>query len=310
VDYADLSRISVLIPTLNEEKAIGPVIDEVVNTGIPRENILVIDGGSTDNTVVIAYRKGVRVYPQEGRGKALAIKTGLKYVNTPYVLVMDGDWTYPAKYIPRLYEKMLSEDCDLVIGVRVYGKESQKLIFKLGNKVITWIFNMLFGTQLRDVLSGMYIAKTETLREVNFEMSGFSVESEIVAHFATVGKVCEEGIEYRERLDPSAKKLRVVHGFKIALDILRLTWRYSPVFLIFAIGSLLLIPGLLLGAWVAYHYFFTGIKYYVRGIVAIVLAATGLLSLNSALMALYVRRIELRVHRKLNEITKSIKKSS
>ncbi|MGC8982748.1 MAG: glycosyltransferase family 2 protein [Desulfurococcaceae archaeon] len=310
MDYADLSKISVLIPTLNEEKAIGPVIDEVVNTGIPRENILVIDGGSTDNTVVIAYRKGVRVYPQEGRGKALAIKTGLKYVNTPYVLVMDGDWTYPAKYIPRLYEKMLSEDCDLVVGARVYGRKSQKLIFKLGNKVITWIFNMLFGTQLRDVLSGMYIAKTETLREVNFEMSGFSVESEIVAHFATVGKVCEESIEYRERLDPSAKKLRVVHGFKIALDILRLTWRYSPVFLIFAIGSLLLIPGLLLGAWVAYHYFFTGIKYYVRGIIAIVLAATGLLSLNSALMALYVRRIELRVHRKLNEIAKSIKKSS
>jgi dolichol-phosphate mannosyltransferase len=184
------------------------------------------------------------------------------------------------------------------------GKESQRLLFRLGNKILTFFFNALFGTSLRDVLSGMYIAKTERMRELGFEMKGFSVEAEIVTHFANLGRVCEEVIEYRPRIDPSAKKLRVKHGLRIALDMVRLTWRYNPAFLIFAIGSLLLIPGLGLGAWVLYRYYFHGVIHSIRGLAAIVMTGVGLQMLNSAIMALYVKRIERRVLSKLYEISK------
>ncbi|MEM3980833.1 MAG: glycosyltransferase [Ignisphaera sp.] len=305
----NLHELSVIIPVYNEEKAIGYVIDEISSLGIPLENIIVVDGGSNDRTIEIASLRNVIVVTQEGKGKADAIRTGLRYVSTPYVLVIDGDGTYPANYIPKLLAVAKSRNCDLVIGVRLQGKESQKFIFRLGNKILTLFFNILFGVKLSDVLSGMYLAKSDKLRKVDFEMKGFSVESEIVAHFANLSSICEEVIEYRPRIDPKAKKLKVFHGLKIAIDMIRLTWRYNPAFLVFILGSLVLIPGLVLGAWVGYHYFFVGINYYIKGLVAIMLTLAGFNSLIAAIISLYVKRVEIRINKQLEDIRRDIRKS-
>ncbi|MEM4717894.1 MAG: glycosyltransferase family 2 protein [Desulfurococcaceae archaeon] len=309
-DQGLIRDVTILIPVLNEEKSIGLVIDELLSIGIQRDNILVVDGGSVDKTAEIARSRGVRVIPQEGQGKAMAIATGLKHVNTPYVLVMDGDYTYPATYIPRLLSLAKSRNCDLVIGVRLYGKESQRLIFKLGNKILAFIFNLLFGVRIRDVLSGMYLARLDKLQDVGFEMKGFSVEAEIVSHFASLGNVCEEPIEYRPRIDPLLKKLRVIHGFYIARDMLRLTWRYNPAFLIFAIGSLLTIPGLALGSWVLYRYLKFGFVHHIRGLAAITITGIGLLSLILAVQSIYIKRLEQRLHRKLEQMASLIREKS
>ncbi|MEM0273315.1 MAG: glycosyltransferase [Sulfolobales archaeon] len=95
MDYLDLKELlTVIIPTLNEVEGIGLVIDEVLSIGIPKDNILVVDGGSTDGTVDVVRSKDVKLVMQEGRGKASAIATALKYVKTPYVAVLDGDYTY------------------------------------------------------------------------------------------------------------------------------------------------------------------------------------------------------------------------
>ena len=199
---AGLDEVTVVIPTLNEVRAIGRVLEEVLALGIPRESVVVVDGGSTDGTVEVANSYGVVVLPQEGRGKADAVKTGLKYVRTPYVVVMDGDYTYPARYIPKLLEALTSGNCDLVVGARVLGEGSQGVLFRFGNRVLTAFFDIMFSARLRDVLSGMYASRLADLREVAFEMGGFSLESEVVAHFASLGRVCEVPIEYRPRLDP------------------------------------------------------------------------------------------------------------
>ncbi len=289
------SEVTIIIPTLNEAKAIGKVIDELKQHGIT--NIMVVDGHSTDGTPEIAKQKGAKVIFQEGKGKAAAIKTALKHVKTPYILIMDGDYTYPAKHVKQLYEK-IREGYDEVIGARRWTKRTQNLVFRFGNKMLTTLFNLLLGTKLSDVLSGMYIIRKNTISDALFETKGFSVETEIAAHIAsTTTKVTEIPIEYRKRL--GRKKLGVKHGFLIAKDMIRLAWRYNPVFTIFAAGALLLIPGLLLGTWVAYHYFFTGIKYYVKGLVAIMLTIAGFQSLLIAILALYLKRMEYRLNRRI-----------
>ena len=297
------SLLTVIIPTLNEVEGIGLVIDELLSIGLAKDQVLVVDGGSTDGTVDVVRSKGVKLVFQEGSGKSAAIATALKYVKTPYVLIMDGDYTYPAKYVVELAKKAL-EGYDEVLAARKYGEGAQPMIYRLGNYVLTKLFNALFATKLSDVLTGMYVVRTSKLRELNFEMSGFSLEAELVSHIASTSqKIAEVPIEYRPRL--GKKKLGIKHGFKIAKDIIRLTWRYNPAFLIFLLGSLLLIPGLALGAFVAYHYFFTGIKYYVRGLIAIMLTLAGFQSLIASLITLYIKRFELRILRKFEELSKS-----
>jgi len=301
----NLILLNIVIPTLNEAKAIGRVIDEVIGAGVPRENILVVDGGSNDGTIDEVKSRNVKVVMQKGKGKADAIKTAIEHVSKPYVLVMDGDYTYPAKHIPELYMKAL-EGYELVIGARKkFEKGAQNILYRIGNKLLTKFFNLLFGTRLSDVLSGMYIVKTEKLREILFETKNFSIESEIVAHIAaTSGKIAETPVEYRKRI--GKKKLGVRHGLRIAVDMIRLAWRYNPTFFIFALGSLLLIPGLILGGWVAYHYFFTGIKYYVKGAIAVVVTLIGIQSMLMAVLALYMNRVELRLRRMIENLKETI----
>lgn len=299
--YDDLT---IVIPVLNEAEAIGMVIDEILGVGIPRERILVVDGGSVDGTVEIALSRGVRVVRQEGRGKGLAIRTALKHVRTEYMLVMDGDYTYPAKYIPELY-RVARKGYDLVIGARIPCKGSQPLIYRLGNRLLTWFFNILFGTRLRDVLSGMYVVRVRRLRGLGFKAWGFGIESEIAAHIAcTTGRIAEVPIEYRRRV--GRKKLRIFHGLLIALDMVKLAWMYNPTFLIFVIGSLLLIPGLILGAWAAYDYLVRGVVYYGRVSAALTLTIAGFISLLLSILALYMKRMEYRIMWRISDVERRL----
>ena len=288
--------VTIVIPTLNEEEAIGPVIDEL--KGFGWNNILVVDGNSDDATRTIAASKGAKVVVQEGRGKADAIKTAVKHVATPYVVIMDGDYTYPAKHIAELLEKAVGEGLDEVIGARRRGREHIPLVNRFGNWVITKAFNLLFATHLSDVCSGMYLVRTDVLREVRFEAKGFSVEVEIAAHVAsTTRRIDEIPIEYRRRI--GRPKLGKRHGFTIMLDALKLALRYNPVFLLFSASSLILVPSLALAAWVGYRWLLQGVKHYVWGIIAIVGVGVGFISLLLAIMALYLKRLELRILERL-----------
>jgi len=297
----------VVIPVLNEVKAIGFVLDEVLSIGISRDNVVVVDGGSTDGTREVVFSRGVKLVVQLGEGKSGAIKTAATLANGfDYVVVMDGDYTYPAKYIPILVEKACREGYDLVIGARrKLELGAQSVLYRFGNKVLSTVFNILFGTKLSDVLSGMYVVRSDVLKEISFESRGFSIESEIVSHAVSQGyRVSEVPIEYRRRLDVSAKKLKIFHGVHIFLEIVRMAWRYNPTFFIFILGSLMIIVGLPLGLYVAYHYFFTGIKYYVKGLVAIILTLAGFQSLLLAILSLYMKRSELRIMRELRRSRK------
>jgi len=299
----DMEGITVVIPTLNEAKAIGMVIDEIIQAGIPPDNILVVDGGSIDGTREIAESKGVKVVIQDGKGKSDAIKSSIKYINTEIAVFMDGDYTYPANHIKELV-KMVKNGYNLAIGWRHPEPGAQGKLYSLGNRILTRIFNLIFSTNLHDVLSGMYAIRREILQELNYESKGFGIESEIAAHVAsTGGRIGEVPIKYRKRI--GEKKLSVKHGLNILVDIIRLAWRYNPVFLVFSIGALLLVPGLMLGAWVGYKLVAAGELHYIRGLIAVILISTGVVSLLLAILALYMKRMEVRLLRLLRRINYS-----
>ena len=293
--------MTVVIPTLNEEQAIGKVIEELKACGW--SDILVVDGGSSDRTREIAESMGARVVLQEGKGKADAIRTAVKHVKTPYIVVMDGDYTYPARHINELVREMEEKGLDEVIGARLRGRENIPLVNRFGNWVITTAFNLLFATHLTDVCSGMYLVKTEVAREVGFEAKGFSVEVEIAAHVASTSRrIGEVPIEYRPRI--GEPKLGKRHGIRIMLDALRLALRYNPVFLLFASASLVLVPSIALAAWVAYRWLLLGVKHYVWGIIAVVGLGVGVISFLLAVTSLYLKRLELRILDRIQQLNR------
>ncbi|MEM2407204.1 MAG: glycosyltransferase family 2 protein, partial [Sulfolobales archaeon] len=245
--------VTVVIPALNEEGAIGLVVRELVSEGY--RNVLVVDGHSTDRTAEVARKADATVIYQEGKGKADAVRTGLKYVRTPYVVVMDGDYTYDPRDIGKMLEKL--GEYDEVIGVR--DRTNMPKLHRFGNSVITWLFNLLFGTKLRDVCSGLYVLKTDVAREVGFESKGFAVEVEIAAHVAsTGGRIGEVEVSYRKRI--GKPKLRKIHGLRIALTAVELMLKHNPVLLFFLASSLALVPGAAIVGYVAYELLIEGVK--------------------------------------------------
>lgn len=282
--------VSVVIPVLNEAEALGEVIDELRQEGF--NNIIVIDGYSTDGTSDIAKRKGVKVIFQHGIGKAGAIKTAIDYVKTPYMLIMDGDCTYDPKDIKRML--LHAAKYDEVIGVR--DSKNISWLHLIGNKILNFSFNFLLGAHLHDVCSGMYLVKTDALREVELKSSGFSVEVEIAAYMASFKKTSEVPISYRRR--KGQRKLKSFSdGFKILRTIFWLARSYNPVFLLSSIASLLAIPGIALTIWQLYIRYLYGAEAWSMGVawLGLFLLVIGLQGFTVATIALMLKRMEKRL---------------
>lgn len=287
----DKSKITVVLPVLNEEEAIGLVIDEVKGEGC--ENILVVDGYSTDLTVEIAKAHGAKVVQQHGRGKAGAIKTAIDLVETPYMVVMDGDYTYDPKDI----EKFLThaEKYDLIIGVRSKRKNIPTL-HRLGNRIINFVFNLLMGSNFSDVCSGMYLLRTETAKNLDIKSRGFDVEVEIAAQLYSAGRVSEIPINYRKRI--GQRKLSTwKSGLRIVTSIIGLARAYNPIFLLSTIASTFAAPGIIILIWQLAMRYLYGAKAWSIGAawLGLVLLIIGIQGFTVSTISLLLKRLEKRL---------------
>ncbi|HVP24268.1 MAG TPA: glycosyltransferase family 2 protein [Conexivisphaerales archaeon] len=290
-------QVTVVIPTLNEELGIGDVIDEVRAAGFT--NILVVDGGSADRTIEIADEHGANVVLQEGRGKTKAIESATGFVSTDYFVVMDGDWTYPASHIQAMVD--LLDHNDEVIGWRHYGRKNIPFFNRLGNRLLSRQFGLLFNVKVHDICSGMYAIKTSFADELFYESGGFSTEVELAAQVASsAGHIAEIPIEYRERKGNN-KMNPYRDGPRIAYDIVKLSWTYSPIFSLAFASSLMLVPGVVLGAWVALTYLFTGVEHFVWAMISAGLLGGGIPAFSTALLSLQLKRSEIR-QRRMNRL--------
>jgi dolichol-phosphate mannosyltransferase len=289
--------ITIVIPTLNEAQAIGKVIDELKELGY--QNILVVDGYSTDGTPVIATHKGARVINQAGQGKSGALATAVQYVKTPYMLVMDGDWTYDPTYIDRLIAH--SGAYDEVIGARAIGRENIPALNRLGNRIISYFFKVMFAVNLTDVCSGMYLIITDAAKRLEFTTGGFDVEVEIAAQFADNERISEVPIKYRPRLGEQ-KLSSVRHGIRIFTSILRLANFHNPVLLYSALLTLTILPALGILTWVMYIRLFFGQWHPLLAIIGLLLMMFALQSFAVATLALLIKRSEQRTNRNTRQM--------
>ena len=113
-----MKMLSVVIPAYNEEKAIGNVLDELIEELEEQTyEIIVVDDGSTDGTAKIVQEKQVKLIQHTyNKGYGSAIKTGIKNATNDLILIIDGDGSYPVKAIPELLKE--AGEYDTVVGAR------------------------------------------------------------------------------------------------------------------------------------------------------------------------------------------------
>jgi dolichol-phosphate mannosyltransferase len=281
-------KVTVVIPTLNEAESIGSLLDEIASKGYSR--ILIVDGYSKDLTPVIARERGAEVIMQEGQGKAGAIVTAFHTVSTPYLIVMDGDGSYdPAdldKFLPLL------DDYDLIKGARITN-ENMSGLHRLGNRIITRTFNLLFGTTIVDICSGMYLLRTEKVASLSFEKHPLTLEQEVAAQLVlSSSRITSVPINYRQRFGGTSKTRTWRQGFRDLVTNFDLARTYNPILLFSLLASLAILPafGLLIYALVLNYAFNDYHSGYFLG--SAILLVIGFQGIGVAAIAAMLRRME------------------
>lgn len=268
INYED---VTVVIPTLNEEEAISLVLSDVITQGY--SNILVVDGGSTDRTVEIVKGLRTNVIKQRGKGKTGAIITALDHIKTPYFVLIDGDHTYGAQDIENLFNYV--DHNKEVIGARTQGRDNISKFNRFGNWLINKCFNLVFGTALSDVCSGLYLLNTEFAKSIPFRTDGFDVEVEIAAYASYYGNIAETPINFHQRL--GQQKLHPLRdGYKILSSIFKIGFLLHPSRVLSLFAMFLFLPGSMLLSYPFFISFFSiQLSSLLVGLIMVVIAIQG-----------------------------------
>ena len=237
---ADPSAISIVIPALNEEEAIGDVVSQL-RAEAPWKEILVVDDGSHDETAARASQAGAEVvrHPYT-KGNGAAVKTGIRRAQGEFVLIVDADGQHSPSDARRLVQRL--GEYDLVIGAR--SAQTQATIGRrFGNQLLNRLASHLTGRVVADLTSGFRGARREHLREfLHMLPNGFSTPTTTTLAFIKAGyNVAFEPVEARTRIGQS--KIRFARdGARFFLILLKVITIFSPlrVFAPISVASLLL----------------------------------------------------------------------
>jgi glycosyltransferase involved in cell wall biosynthesis len=176
-----MSTIAVLIPCFNEAETIGKVVRDY-RAALPNADIYVFDNNSTDKTGELAEKAGAVVRHEYRQGKGNVIRSMFREVNADCYLMTDGDDTYPAENAPELVRMILEKKADMVNGDRLsstYFQENKRPFHNLGNRMVRGLINRIFGTNVRDIMTGYRAFSPDFVKNFPILSHGFEIETEM-----------------------------------------------------------------------------------------------------------------------------------
>ncbi len=237
------TTLSVIVPAYNEQYLVATSLSRLEILGesplLDLVKVIVVDDASTDATqnAIEEFRAALESrggYPkiewvwarhEQNQGKGAAIRTALSYVDTELVVIHDSDLEYHPRDLLQMVELFLYEDADAVFGSRfMSGGYKRALFFRhaLGNKLLTFLCDLVCDLNLSDIETCYKMVRTELLKSIPLESSSFDVEPELAIKLAKRGsRIFEVPISYSGRTYREGKKIGWKDGVKAFWAILR-----------------------------------------------------------------------------------------
>jgi glycosyltransferase involved in cell wall biosynthesis len=227
--------LSIIIPAYNETATICMLLDRVLNVKLIRnmqKEILIINDGSADNTeeMVTDYiakhvtERIILVNQPFNQGKGAAIRKGLEKVTGDYVIIQDADLeNNPQDYNP-LLEHLIGKDLQVVYGSRFLNKINRHSYrsFYIGGRLVSLIANILYGQHLTDEPTCYKLFRTDFVKSIPLQCTGFEFCPEITAKVAKRNiKINEIAIEYYPRSVDEGKKIKWTDGMEAIWTLLK-----------------------------------------------------------------------------------------
>ncbi|CAM8358981.1 WcaA Glycosyltransferases involved in cell wall biogenesis [Candidatus Methylopumilus universalis] len=226
-----LITISIIIPVFNEEKTIKQILLSVKASKVKLYDfeIIVVEDGSTDKTLDILlsnpslYSKLIQ--QKRNQGKGAAIREGILQASGDYILFQDADLEYDPKDFQKLLLMVTKFDADLIIGSRFIAPEFTRVYYfwhKIGNKVITLLFNIINNTTFTDIYSCYLLFKKDLLDINDLKSNGWEQQAEILSLLVSLNiKMFEVPISYSGRTYGEGKKIRAHHIIAVIWMIIK-----------------------------------------------------------------------------------------
>ncbi len=221
-----LDDVTIVIPTLNEEKNLIHVLPDIP----PEAEVIVVDGHSADRTVDVArqLRPGVRIIGQRGKGKGDAMRLGFGQAERDIIVTFDADGSFDVAEISRFVDP-LRRGFDLVKGSRRLnggGTADMPLIRQLGNWGLTFAANRVCGARISDLAYGFHAFRRDALRRISLESDGFEIDTELYLKARRAGLKVLEVPSYESKRIGGKGKLRTFRdGWRILKTIVRVRVR-------------------------------------------------------------------------------------
>lgn len=189
------ARVTVVVPTKNEEGMIGEIVDSVHPYA---DEVLVIDGHSSDKTRDIAVQHGARVELDGGKGKGEALRRSMEVASSEIVVFIDADGSHDPKDIPSLVGPIKADKADMVIGSRGKGGSDElhgtleQFIRYSGSQIIMLAINYRYGSRLTDSQNGFRAIRRDVGRKLGLKSNLTTIEQEMLMRALKLGYRVDE----------------------------------------------------------------------------------------------------------------------
>ena len=223
--------LSIIIPTYNEERTVIEVLKKIKNNSpnLCKYEVIVIDDGSTDQSRKLLENSkhlfDKLLVNETNKGKGFSVKKGILNASGTHIIFQDADFEYDPADFKKFVKIFLDFNADGIIGSRfIYSNytRSHNILNKIGNKLLTFTFNLLYNTTFTDIYSCYFAFKKDLLNAHELRTEGFEQHAEILCKVMRKGnKFYEVPINYNGRNYSEGKKIKLHHFFQVLFQIIR-----------------------------------------------------------------------------------------